>query len=101
LSLLKSKHGDYWRSSVFAQRECAQFHFVCNKSSTAAVIACTPVLIAGSGAGANLLEWSDGKAAPFCRLSASLPDSTVPNQNMQMGILGSTRPYCPKSSKIR
>ena len=39
-------------------------YFFFNKSSAAAAMAVTPVLIVGSGTGANLLECSDGRGAP-------------------------------------
>src|SRR5262245_13801211 len=45
------------------RRRDAWFHcFLPTSSSTAAVMAITPVLSVGSGRGANRLEWRDGRA---------------------------------------
>ena len=56
------------------------------KSSTAATIPTMPVLIVGSGTGANLLECKLGKGVPLFLLSATFAGSTAPTLNMNAGI---------------
>src|SRR5437879_13792422 len=73
-------------------------YFLPASSSTATVIAMTPVLIVGSGSGANWLECSEGRDLPVFSLSASLSGFTAPSQNRQIGILSFVRPYSLKSS---
>ena len=51
-----------------------------NNSSTAAVIALTPVRNVGSGNGWNKLEWSDGSGLPDFRLASTLAGSIAPSQ---------------------
>src|SRR6266705_3205561 len=60
-------------------------HFFIN-SSTAAVIALTPVRRVGSGSGSNRLECSDGSGLPDFRLASTLDGSIAPSQNMKDGI---------------
>src|ERR1051326_883911 len=68
------------------------------KSSTALVIAFTPVRIDGSGTGANSLECGPGSRVPFSLASASFAESTAPSQNIQVGGLGCSSAYKLKSS---
>jgi hypothetical protein len=81
--------------SLCAQRP-AQFdirpesHAVCCyffiKSSTALVMAMSPVRMVGSGTGANLLECKLGNGVPVFLLSAAFAGSTAPTLNMNAGI---------------
>src|SRR6185503_11656887 len=75
-----------------------ELHFLPTSSSTAAVIAVTPVLIVGSGTGRYRLEWRAGSGLPVRSLSTTRSGSTEPSQKMQMGILSAVRPYSLKSS---
>ena len=63
---------------------CVNYFFI--NSSTAAVIARTPVRRVGSGSGSNRLECSDGKGLPDFRLASTLDGSIAPSQNMKAGI---------------
>ena len=49
-------------------------------SSTAAVIALTPVRNVGSGSGWNKLEWSEGSGLPDFLLASTLAGSIAPSQ---------------------
>ena len=62
-----------------------------NNSNTAALIACTPVLILGSSSGANWLECSDGNVTPCARLAATFSGAMTPSQKMQIGTFSFVR----------
>jgi hypothetical protein len=66
-------------------------------SSTALVIALTPVRNVGSGSGSNKLECSEGNGLPDFLLASTRAGSTAPSQNMHEGIWLS-RLKRPKSS---
>ena len=57
-------------------------------------MAVTPVLIDGSGSGAQSGEWSEGNGLPSLMASGRTP----PNQKRQIGIFSLVRPYSQKSS---
>src|SRR2546422_4303901 len=72
-------------------------HFFIN-SSTAAVIALTPVRIVGSGKGAKSAECSDGSGVPVSLLSLTFGGSTAPSQKIVVGIWWPSSEYLAKSS---
>src|SRR5260370_42493981 len=61
-------------------------------------MAVTPVLMVGSGTGAQRGEWSEGRDLPVRSASLRTAGSTPPPLNMQIGILSPVRPYSEKSS---
>src|SRR5436190_14638263 len=65
---------------------------------TAATIAVTPVLIVGSGTGAQNGECNEGSGLSVRSASLKISLSTPPTVNIQIGILGATRPNSEKSS---
>ena len=68
------------------------------KSSTAPLIALTPVRTVDSGTGANSLECGPGSRVPFSLASFNFCASTAPSQNMLIGGFGSSSAYKLKSS---
>src|SRR6185369_18004546 len=72
------------------------YYFFIN-SSTAEVVAFTPVLSVGSGTGANRAEWRPGSATPDSRLAFTFAGSDAPSQIIVAGMLWSRLKY-PKSS---
>lgn len=56
-------------------------------SSTAKVMALTPVRSVGSGNGANKAECSEGNGLPVCLLSFTLSGSAAPSQKAVVGIV--------------
>ena len=73
----------------------ADYFFI--NSSTAEVIALTPVRKVGSGSGSNRLECRDGRGFPDFLLASTLAGSIAPSQNIQEGIVLS-KLRRPKSS---
>ena len=69
-----------WNSDIRAR---SRYFFI--NSSTALVIAITPVRMVGSGTGANLLECKLGSDCPVFLLSASFAGSTPPIQKLHAG----------------
>lgn len=65
-------------------RSLGRAYFI--KSSTALVMALTPVRRVGSGMGAHRAECTPGSGTPVRWLSANFSESTAPSVNWQMGI---------------
>ena len=55
-------------------------------------MAVTPVLMVGSGTGANLFECSEGSGLPVRLLSSTAAGATAPSRKRQIGMRSAVRP---------
>ena len=69
-----------------------------SNSITQATNVVTPLLMDGSGTGAQSGEWSEGSGLPVCLLAWKASALTPPMVIIQIGTLGSVRPNSEKSS---